>query len=142
MGQVESGMAVNTCSRFGMTGAFSGCSGRRLCRWSFVASFSRIKLTRRRIPDHRIEPGDDIQSTAWMLASGYTPERWSNANQPTDYCEHCKDCQRHPHRRRRLVRRVRSMAMIIMPVCRYVMGNVFMNWSNVLAGLVSWTISG
>src|SRR5215213_10470504 len=142
MGEIESGMAVNTCSSFAMTGAFGRRSGRRLCRWSFMPSFSRIKLTRRRVPDHRIEPGDDIQSTGWMLASGYTPERWSNANQPTDHCEHCKDCQRHPHRRRRLVRSVRSMAMIIMPVCRYVMDNVFMNWPNVLPNIVSRTIPG
>src|SRR5215212_1653416 len=142
MGQVESGMAVS--ARF-FTTCFSAVGGRRVCRlrrWSFMAPFSRIKLTRGRIPDHRIEPGDDIQSTAWMLASGYTPERWSNANQPTNHCEHCEDCQRRPHRRRRLVRSVRSMAVIIMPVCRYVMGNVFMNWSNVLAGLVSRAISG
>ena len=35
---------------------------------------------------------------------------------------------------------VRSMTMIIMPVCRYVMGNIFMNWPNVLANIVSGTI--
>src|SRR5215213_2014589 len=145
MGQVEPSVAINTRAPFSVTGrsAFSGRRERRLCGGSLMAcTFSRIKLTRRRIPDHRVEPGDDVQPAARVFASGDSSERRSNTDKPADNRKYCQHCQRHPHRRWRLVWHMRSMLMAAaVPVRWQVSPDVFKLWANVLAGLVPWTIS-
>src|ERR1044071_6814910 len=99
MGEIESGVAVGrdagcttvrTVGSLGMR-AFRGCS-------SFVAAFSRVELARRRIPDDRIQPVDNVQTSARMLAAGYRFECWSNTDETTDNREERQNCQRHPHR--------------------------------------------
>ena len=125
---------------------FSGCRGFSMCafgRRSFVAAFSRIELTRHRIPDDRIEPVDDMQASAGMLAAGYRSECWSNADETTNNREERQNSQRHPHRWRRFVRNVRAVeAAVTVSVRGYVMRDVFVYWSNMLAGFVSRAISG
>ena len=104
-----------------------------------------VKLARRRIPDDRIQPVDDAQLTAGMLASRDELERWSNSDKTADRSENCQNNERHPHRRRRLMRHVRAVsvpAMTPMTARRNVMGDVFVHWPNVLAHVVSRSISG
>src|SRR5689334_13524650 len=109
-------------------------------------AFRRIELTRDRIPDDRIQPGHDGQTSAGMFAAGYGTKGRSDADKTADDCEHCEHNKGHPHRRRRLMRNVRAVCVVAVllrvPVCRDVMSDVFVNWSNVLAGFVSWTIAG
>ena len=139
MREIESGVAIN---RSATVSAFSGCfSVCTFCGCGFVSAFGRIELTRRRIPDDWIEPVDDVQTTTGMLAAGYRSECWSDADETTDNREKRQNSQRHPHRRRRFVRNVRAVMAICMSVRGYVMGYIFVYWSNMLAGFVSRAIA-
>ena len=157
MGQVESRVTVDSSStavtclssrrrRFSMSSLRRGSFSMRgrsfgMRRRSSVSAFRHIELARHRIPDDRSQPVRDIHATARMLASGYSAKCWSNTDKTADRREHCQHCERHPHRRRRLVRDVRAV-MTAVPVRRDVMRHVFVYWSNMLAGLVSRAISG
>ena len=49
-----------------------------------VPAFGRVELTRHRIPDNRVEPIDDMQPAAGMLASCYRFKGWSNTDKSAD----------------------------------------------------------
>ena len=85
MGEVEAGVPVNTGARFSVR-AFSHwrCVRSFCCRSAVVTAFRHIELTRRRIPDNRVEPIDNMQPAARMLASCYRLEGWSNADKTAD----------------------------------------------------------
>ena len=85
---------------------------------------------------------DDVQTAARMFGPGDSSKCRSNADKSADNRQHCEHCQRHPHRRRRLVRHVRAVIVSAVSMCRNVMRDVFVYWSNMLAGFVSWTIAG
>src|ERR1700752_535200 len=77
-----------------------------------------------------------------MFASGDGFEGRTDAEKSTDRCQHCEYHQRRPHRRWRLVRHVRAVRVSsTMPVRSDVLFNVFVHWSNMLAGFVTWTIT-
>ena len=64
---------------------------------NLVATFSRFEVSSRRIPNQRIQPGDDVHATAWMIRSGNGMKRRTNTHEPADYREHCQHRKRHPH---------------------------------------------
>src|SRR5215216_5161635 len=87
-----------------------------------------------------------MQPAAGMLGSRNRSEGWSNTDKTADRRQYCQHCQRHPHRRRGLVRDMRTvhMATVFMRVsvrCD-VMRDAFVHWSNVFTGLVSRAIAG
>ena len=57
----------------------------------------QIELARRRVPDDRIQPVNDMQTAARMRGSGHCAKCWSNTHKPADRCEHCQHRERHPH---------------------------------------------
>src|SRR5439155_2247148 len=71
-----------------------------------VYHFVCAKETGGWIPNDRIKKVDYVQTAADMLA---TSESRANPYNPADCCQHSEHCQRHPHRRRRLLRDVRRM---------------------------------
>src|ERR1041384_100226 len=98
MREIKSRVAVNGCATVGTLGGRWCFSVRCLYRCSFMTTFSRIELPRERIPDDRIEPVDDMQTTAGMLAAGYRFECRSNTDEATDDRKERQDSQRYPHR--------------------------------------------
>src|SRR5205085_6385126 len=60
------------------------------------------ELPRRRIPDDRVEPVDDVESAPDVLAAR---ECGAYADEAADGGEHCENGERNPHRGRRLVRK-------------------------------------
>src|SRR5205085_4973996 len=139
MGQVESGVTVDTLSLSSFS-TLGWRRRRRRCRGRFMP-FRSIEFARRWIPYYRVEPIDDVQSSAGMLASGHGSERWSNSYKSADDCKHRQHCEWNPHRRRRLVWHVRAVFVTAMSVTSHVSRNVFVNWSNMLARFVTQTIS-
>src|SRR6185437_14557876 len=133
MGQVESRVAVNRCGAT-MTTFSDGCSSFR-GPGRFVTAFRRIELARDRVPDDGIQPVRDIHSTARVLGSRDCTKCWSNTDQTAERCQDCQHRERHPHRRRRLVRNVRAV-MVAETVTCDVMRHGFVYWPNVLAGFV------
>ena len=100
-----------------------------------------VEVARRRVPDDGIQPVDDAQLAARMLASRDELERWSNSDKTADSRENRKNNKRHPHRRRRFMRHVRTVMFVpAMTASRNMMGDVFVYWSNVLARIVSRSI--
>ena len=94
----------------------------RLCMRSFsflplrageIAFVVRPKRFRRRIPNDRIQPRDDVHAPADFLAAG---ERGADADEAADRRENCQHHQRHPHRLWRFVRRVRMVLMFALDV--------------------------
>src|SRR5262245_52736784 len=140
MCNIESGITIDgraTVSALSCCRSLAMCS---FCWCGLMTAFSRIELARDRIPDDRIEPVDDMQTAARMLAAGNRSECRSNADEATDDREECQHSQRHPHRGGRFMRNVRTVAAAV-SVCGDVMRYIFVYWSDMLAGFVSRAIS-
>ena len=104
-------------------------------------ALARLEVSSCRVPNDGIEPVDDVHPAAGMFRAGDEVERRSNTDKTADRRQHCQYCQRHPHRRRRLVRQVRAVMVAVVfegvSVCGDVMFDVFVNWPDVLARFVT-----
>src|ERR1043165_8771126 len=136
MGEVEAGVAVNSSSA-AVTAFSDGRTGFR----SLVTAFRCIELLRGRVPYDRIEPVCNIHWAAGMFSAGHATKCWSNTDQSAERCQDCQRCEGNPHRRWRLVWKMRAV-MLTVAVSRDVMRHVLVYWSNVLARLMSRTIAG
>src|SRR6476620_9817045 len=111
---------------------FNRCTMTR--HWLRMFCFFSSEFVSCRIPDDWVEPAYDIQLAAWVFCSSDLSKSWPNSNKTTNDGEHSQDCQRHPHRLRRLVRNVNvaSVSMRIMSNCG----------TNMLTRLMMRTITG
>ena len=79
----EAGVDVGSLHKLSMT--FSDWfSVRGFCGGSLMSAFCRIEFTRQRIPDNGVEPVDDVQPAARMVASRKWLESRSNTDKSAD----------------------------------------------------------
>src|SRR5205807_2986102 len=96
MSEIETGVtrilfdASGLCSRHFAKGYYSG-----------LTLFSFSEISRRWIPDNRIQPGHNIYPAANFFAAR---ERCADSDKTSDGRENRQRHQRHPHRLRRLMR--------------------------------------
>src|SRR5437667_11874166 len=72
--------------------------GRTRFRFSRRFRSFRPETMSRWIPDQRIQPVHNIQSSARMFASSDELKGWSDANQSAERRQNSEDSQWHPHR--------------------------------------------